>query len=168
MNPLSIAEEQAQKLLQALKPFAGRIEVAGSIRRRRPVVHDVELVIIPDPSKLIALHGFIKADPRWRIQKGKVGGKYIQFSRTPFSDQLDLFFASERNWGVIYAIRTGSAEFSHNVLAAGWKKKGFESKNGLLYEIDPTRADYPPVEIHEERDLFEFLGIKYVPPEARG
>ena len=37
----------ANQVVEKLAPFCQRIEVAGSIRRRRPFVHDIDLVVIP-------------------------------------------------------------------------------------------------------------------------
>jgi DNA polymerase/3'-5' exonuclease PolX len=43
---LQQAQKIASQVIQTLKPFCERIEVAGSIRRKRPFVHDIDLVCI--------------------------------------------------------------------------------------------------------------------------
>ena len=50
-----IALERAQKIanivLWSLAPYCKKIEVAGSIRRKKPFVRDVDIMLIPsDPS----------------------------------------------------------------------------------------------------------------------
>lgn len=45
--PLELAERIAQALVEKLAPHAERIAIAGSIRRRRPDVGDIDLVAIP-------------------------------------------------------------------------------------------------------------------------
>lgn len=45
--PLSIAHKAAQRLRAHLEPFCERVEVAGSIRRGKPQVSDIEIVAIP-------------------------------------------------------------------------------------------------------------------------
>lgn len=45
--PLRMAAKLADRLCTELLPFCGRIEVAGSIRRRKSFVGDLELVAIP-------------------------------------------------------------------------------------------------------------------------
>lgn len=162
MNTLRVAQEQAEKLIEVLRPFSRRIEIAGSVRRRRPAVKDIELVMIPDPDKMFDLRYLIKADPLWRNNKGRIGGKYIQFARTPFSDQLDLFFARPDNWGFVYAVRTGSADFSHKTLGARWVQLGYHGIEGMLYRNGQA------VPVREEEDLFRMLQITWVRPEARG
>jgi DNA polymerase/3'-5' exonuclease PolX len=74
---------------------------------------------------------------------------------------LDLFRATRDNWGLIYAIRTGSAEYSHQVLATGWKKKGYESREGILWK------ENKPTYIREEEEIFKLIGMQLVPPEER-
>jgi DNA polymerase/3'-5' exonuclease PolX len=45
--PLAVAEMLAAKLVERLAPGCARIQVAGSVRRRKETVKDVELVCIP-------------------------------------------------------------------------------------------------------------------------
>ena len=45
--PLASASIVGDQLVRLLSHFATRIEVAGSIRRRRPFVGDIELVVVP-------------------------------------------------------------------------------------------------------------------------
>lgn len=44
---LAQAETYAQKIAEWLAPFCERMMIAGSIRRRRPVCNDIDLVVIP-------------------------------------------------------------------------------------------------------------------------
>lgn len=74
---------------------------------------------------------------------------------------LDLFFANKENWGLIYALRTGSADYSHKVLATGWVKLGYNSEGGQL-SINGKEINIP-----EEKDLFKLIGIPYIEPELR-
>lgn len=45
--PLAVAQEAAETLRDLLAPACERIEIAGSIRRRKPEVKDIELVAVP-------------------------------------------------------------------------------------------------------------------------
>jgi DNA polymerase/3'-5' exonuclease PolX len=62
---------------------------------------------------------------------------------------------------LIYAIRTGSADYSHHILAKGWVKAGYNSENGMLQKKNK------PIPVFEEKDLFDLIGINYVEPNAR-
>src|SRR5512145_1569634 len=45
--PLLVATTLAAKVVAQLAPYCERVEVAGSVRRRKDVVGDIELVAIP-------------------------------------------------------------------------------------------------------------------------
>jgi len=76
-------------------------------------------------------------------------------------ETIDMFVAHPDNWGYIFAIRTGSAEYSHNTLANGWVKKGFKGENGFLTKNGVI------VPVKEETDLFKLIGVEYVEPKDR-
>ena len=59
--PLAQAQGYAEKVLEWLGPFCERIEVAGSIRRRRPEVNDVDIVVIPKVTEQRDLLGQVVA-----------------------------------------------------------------------------------------------------------
>ncbi len=92
--------------------------------------------------------------------KGKATERYTQ-RRHPSGVLLDLFMATPENWGVIFAIRTGSSRFSHEVLARGWVRAGYHSQGGML------RRGERPIPVPEEQDLFALIGIPWVEPEER-
>jgi DNA polymerase/3'-5' exonuclease PolX len=168
---LEQALEIAERIKSDLAPHCERIEIAGSIRRRKPEVGDIEIVCMPRQSFDSDLFGsgrpfrdggFIHACGQiGRIRKGCLRtGKYMQFGTNEGID-VDLFTARPENWGLIYALRTGSAEFSHRVLASGWSRRGYISKDGMLTQ----RGE--PVPVLSERELFDLAGVKWVEPELR-
>ncbi len=152
---LNEAKAIAEKYQNLFKPYCSRIEIAGSIRREKPEVGDIELIVIVKD-----LEGFSKEVNKLQKVKGEPTGKYTQ-RILPEGIKLDLFMANERNWGLIFAIRTGSAEFSHKVLARGWVRVGYKSINGMLVK------DGREIEVREEKDLFDLIGIPYVEPKFR-
>lgn len=155
------ALEIAEKVKKELEPHCERIEIAGSIRRRKPEVKDIEIVAIPKPYGIGLLKsGIVLVVEKWKKVRGNFPCKYTQ-RILPEGIKLDLFFATKENWGQILAIRTGSAGYSHKVLAVGWVKVGYKSKEGTLYKDDK------PIEVREEIDLFKLIGIEYVKPEQR-
>ncbi len=46
-RPIQTVMPIAQRLLSALAPNCHRVELAGSLRRGRPMVGDIEIVAIP-------------------------------------------------------------------------------------------------------------------------
>ena len=156
---LQEAQKIANKYLELLEPFCLRIEIAGSIRREKPEVKDIEIVCIKK-SDFNSYRDFGETVNDWQKIKGNPDGKYTQ-RLLPEGINLDLFMANERNWGLIFAIRTGSADFSHKILACGWVKAGYKSEGGIL------KKDGKETEIREEKDLFDLIGLPFVEPRLR-
>ena len=156
MMKIDEAKKIADKYVEILKPYCLRIEIAGSIRREKPEVKDIEIVAIPGN-----IESFAREVNKLQKVKGEPTGKYTQ-RILPEGISLDLFIANEKNWGLIFAIRTGSANFSHKILACGWVKKGCHSKDGKL--IDKQGRE---IILREERDLFDLIGIPFLKPELR-
>lgn len=154
----------ASKVLEELRPHCERIEIAGSIRRKKPEVSDIEITAIPKPySSGLFEDGLASVVNKWEKVKGDLKYGETRYTQRilPEGIKLDLFFADEANWGLIFAIRTGSADYSHKVLARGWVHQGFKSENGYLWR------DGDLYETPEEIDLFRLAGVLYVPPEDR-
>lgn len=149
------AKKIAEKYARILKLYCQRLEIAGSIRRQKPEVKDIEIVCIPQD-----IFSFSAEVKKLEKVKGEPTGKYTQ-RILPEGIKLDLFMANERNWGSIFAIRTGSAEFSHKVLACGWVKNGYKSEGGILIKNGQE------TEVREEEDLFKIIGISYIEPKDR-
>lgn len=171
---LAKADLIARALIDHLNPWCDRIEVAGSIRRRKPEVGDIELVVIPkdESAKMSIFQKLLDAGTR---VKGQPNGKYIQWHMRAVGPHpnktddamveyftLDLFYATPKNWGLQLAIRTGSAAYSHKVLATGWTRKGYHAAGGVLFD-----SHGHPTYIREERELFELIGRPYEEPQYR-
>ena len=136
--PLPEADILAAQVLEFLRPATDRIAIAGSIRRRRPDVGDIEIVAIPryeqrsdvehvglfddqplppiDVNLLDELVGGLLLDGVLgkRLDKNgrpAIGPKYKRLTYRDFA--LDLFVGTPENWGVLLAIRTGPASFAH-------------------------------------------------------
>lgn len=177
MMNLTQASSLATAIKEILAPYCDRIEIAGSIRRKKTSgIKDVEIVAIPsqievetdlfggtammrhpDLVKRLQQADIVKGDPRT--------GKYIQFNTKWKIEgkpiKCDLFFATLENWGYIYCIRTGSEKFS-KFMANAWKGKGLQGKDGMLYWRSGS-----PQPIREEKELFQLLRINYVDPINR-
>ncbi len=100
---------------------------------------------------------------KWKFISGKLEYGKTKYTQRilPEEIKLDLFIAEEGNWGSVLAIRTGSADYSHKVLANGWVRQGFKSDGGYLFKEGER------YEVREEEDLFRLIGIPYVAPEYR-
>ncbi len=153
---LEHAEKVAQAVVKRLSPYCAKIEIAGSIRRRKPWVNDIDICLIP-------------ADA-WRLRQEimglgaeKMSGNKI--SRTMVNGiQVDLYFATPETWATLLLIRTGSVE-SNIRLCSIAKKKGWHlaaDGGGLFNEVDQRIAG------DTERSIYKALGLSFQLPEERG
>ena len=178
--PMSLrqARATASEMVESLRPYCHRVEVAGSIRRGRDWINDIEIVAIPKSTvrqpdvdifgepmgKAVTVRdpGFIMvvdsiANP---LVKGKPSdGRYLQFF-TREGVKVDLFLCNPDTWGYIYTIRTGSADFTR-ALAARWVQLGYKGVEGQLTRFGK------PVPTPEEADLFALLHMAVPPPHQR-
>jgi len=106
------------------------------------------------------VEGYLKIVNSLPAVRGTATGKSTQ-RILPEGINLDIFTAVKDNWGFIFAIRTGSAEYSHRILANGWVKAGYKGVDGMLTVYNK------PVPVYEEEDLFKLIGIPWIKPELR-
>ena len=177
----------AEGLLAAISPFCHRCEIAGSIRREKPEVKDIEIVAIPkweprpDTANLFGedvdtnlLHIWALSGDcpvRW-IKPGtaeivdwrpKPDGRY--WRGLIGGIKLDLFITDPMRWGTTMLIRTGSADFSHAV-ASHALHQGYKFHEGGLWR---TVGGVPltQIETADELDVFRELGMRWIEPPCR-
>jgi DNA polymerase/3'-5' exonuclease PolX len=161
--PLQQGMEIGMDLYWKLHPHCEIISCAGSLRRERPTIGDVEIVCVPrayEASPLFA-SGLATVVNEWPKVKGELPCRYTQ-RMLPDGIPLDLFMVHPDGYGLQLAIRTGSAEWSHQVLARAWVRAGYHSKGGLL-----RRQDGSVVPCRTEGELFDRIGLKWVDPRER-
>lgn len=161
------ALNKASILRAQLAPHCERIVVAGSIRRMKEEIKDIELVAIPklQGSGLfcdnpIHCEGFGRTVLQHRILKGDPWtGKFIQFELAD-GTHVDLFTTTAAQWGYILTLRTGSAE--HNIkLVQRLKANGYTLGDGLV------RWKGEPLQLPTEEEVFRRAGLRYVEPQFR-
>jgi DNA polymerase (family 10) len=176
-QPLAEAERIASEIVADLMPVCRRLQVAGSVRRRKEMVGDIELVAIPryDPAGLFgdctanALWEHLHANEVYRFVKGdNAAGRYYQLALPARPGlQVDLFLTQPDNWGLTLLVRTGSAAFSAAMLAR-WKRLqgiGREqpgSVDGRLVTRDGRVMPTP-----EEETVFALLKMAPLAPDQR-
>jgi DNA polymerase/3'-5' exonuclease PolX len=97
---LEQALEIAEKVKALLAPHCERIEIAGSIRRKKPDVKDIEIVAIPKPFDTgLFESGIATVVNKWQKVKGELPCKYTQ-RILPEGIKLDLFFCRAWELGI--------------------------------------------------------------------
>jgi DNA polymerase/3'-5' exonuclease PolX len=168
--PYAHALQIAEEVKAQLAPHCDKIEIAGSIRRKKEFVKDIEIVAIPKPYETgLFKTGLAEVVDQWTCVKGELeymgrpGVKPCRYTQRilPSGIALDLFFAKPKNWGWILALRTGSDKFNRFVLLEALKQKGYAAMGGYIR----YRGAVEPVT--SEMDLFRLCNLPYSPPEAR-
>lgn len=153
---LNNAQKVAEKLKSQISPYCIKIEIAGSIRRKKSRVHDIDIVCIPKMFQRIKIKGLLE-----HIGKlDRAGEKIIMgiFKNMPF----DIYFATPDTYETLLLIRTGSKE--HNVmLCMKARKRDMQLKANGMGLIKDGKV----VTNTEEGILRELLG-QYIEPEKRG
>jgi DNA polymerase/3'-5' exonuclease PolX len=158
---LKCAREIAEQLVERLAPYCERIEIAGSTRREKAEVGDIEIVAIPNEfadamlPELLPGATFIKDGPRY---------KQIAL---PEGINLDLFLVRPpAQWGVIFLLRTGPAEFSHQAVTrkrlGGLLLSDCQVAGGRVWR----HGKHLPM--REEEDFLKLLGLPGLAPQERG
>lgn len=169
-TPFAVIRPTADRIVEGLSPFCRRIELAGSLRREKSTIGDIEIVAIPiRPMTLFGEELFNQPTPLDRFLDGrnitfaKRGARYQQF--TYGRHTIDLFLATADTWGSVCTIRTGSWEFSRWLVtsraAGGAKPDEVQFRDGRLL-ANGRLLDTP-----EEADVFAALGLVWIEPYLR-
>lgn len=178
----SQAHQWALIVKETLSKFCTRIEIAGSIRRRKQTdIKDVEIVCIPEFIKSLDLFGqetgsisvLQEAMPglfrSWKVKRIiRNGPMWKTFIIPDGSDEIkiDLFIVTAETWGTQFALKTGPADYSKHLVTEkrfGGALPGHAKFTGSFnIEIHGE-----PVPMYEEADFFEFLSLPYVEPWER-
>jgi DNA polymerase/3'-5' exonuclease PolX len=173
--PYPIALALAETVVIDLAPACDRIGIAGSIRRKKSEIGDIEIVCIPAIETGADLFGQpttvrsapdsrleeIAASRGWRRIKG--GDLYRQYDIGPCV--LDLFVTTPEKWGVIFTIRTGSADFSRWLVTP--RREGGALPGYLKVKDGRLWAGGMPLATPDETDVFTRLELAWIPPEER-
>jgi DNA polymerase/3'-5' exonuclease PolX len=180
----------AQTLVGALETACERIEIAGSVRRRKLEVHDIELVAIArHEDRPDGLFGSVVADLlEERVEQlmasGYIAPRIVENVRadgsvdlqrklgpafkalvTPRGMPVDLFIVRPpATWGCIFALRTGPGTWNTR-LVTDCKAIGRRVAGG---QVEAWAGDeWIPVPTPEEADFFAALGQEWIEPEHR-
>ncbi|OPY22272.1 MAG: hypothetical protein A4E24_00043 [Methanomethylovorans sp. PtaU1.Bin093] len=153
---LPVAEEISRKLVDGKS--IREVRIAGSIRRCKETVGDIDLIARSDePEK--AIEAFFRMDNVQEVlEKGNTKGSVIYQGNI----QVDLRIVKDDAFGSLLQHFTGSKD--HNVklrkiaLAKGLHLSEYGSKDAETGEQIPFSA---------EEQQYEMLGLQFIPPELR-
>lgn len=176
--PLPLALNVAKELLAYLDPVTERLEICGSVRRRRAEVSDLELLYIPRleetredffrTSSLPATERAIQAllDRGILAKRPNVNGYFAWGPQNKLAVHatsglpVDLFLTKPENWFVSLVIRTGPKELNLRLIE-GAARRGLKLH---AYGSGFTDRFGNTVHVTSEEDLFEKCGVPYLDP----
>jgi len=157
--------EICQGLIEYLKSKVKlkRISPAGSVRRRRETVGDIDILVTCD-SPLEAIDAFIGyPDVQEVLSQGET--KVSVVLRRGL--QADLRVLEDESFGAALQYFTGSK--AHNVaLRERAKRMGYKISEYGLYRLDDGKED-PPKKVagEDEEGIYRLLDLSLMPPEIR-
>ncbi len=185
---LAEARDVAERLVHLLAPACRRLEIAGSIRRQKPTVHDIEIVAIPRldtvaSDGLFSEHTDLVTVNRLEERIAELMGRSLYpravenrradgtidvqeklgraYKALVYRDlPVDLFITDAERWGCIFALRTGPGDWNTK-LVTDCKRVNRRVEGGRVLHLGK------PVPTPEEADFFAALGQPWIEPSER-
>jgi DNA polymerase (family 10) len=180
------AQMLSQKVRDELAPFCERIAVAGSIRRERPEVNDIDLLLIPKEGQLD------KIIERVSRNCEQLYGRHLTSQNLKFKFksgfEMDLFIAKAEtadlvsrtpgNWGAVLLCRTGSMVHNQQLCSHAIRKglkfapyKGVVRpvRNEETHPLGAKMVDFEEklIASESEAEIYAALGLEYLEPTNR-
>ena len=158
--PLKEAQKLAQRILTQMKKVkeVQKIEAAGSLRRKRPTIGDIDILVSSTNQEKI-VEAFVKLRG---IQKVLAKGPTKATIVLQEGVQVDLRVVAPKSWGAALLYFTGNKtyniEFRRIAIRNGWKLNEyglFDNKTGKM------------IAGKTEREVCKKLEVPYLKPEQR-
>ena len=153
---LTEAIKKGENVLKKISPFIVRGRLAGSIRRKKPIVKDIDIVVEIKLDNLEDLKNSL-----FELGEIKLKGEKLVRIIAEDNTQIEIYIGNKENYEPLLLIRTGSKE--HNIklttkaISLGMKL----TANGLI-DIETNS-----IIATSEKDIFKALNLPYLEPEKR-
>ena len=153
---LGEAFQLAERVLKHIEPLAEQVTMAGSLRRMKETVGDLDVLAVGDRSAVI--QAFVEmAGVEEVLARGDTKASVMVGER-----QVDLRVMEKEEWGAALQYFTGSKE--HNVhLREIAKGKGLKINEYGVFSMETNNR----VCGAKEEDVYQVLGLDWIPPELR-
>lgn len=191
--PLATAQASADKVIFRLQSLGviERAELAGSARRGKQAVHDLDIVVVPDRAadlwgrkgrtwsdaflNAIASGGSSTSPPRqvansphpplWRLVSNiNCQSRQVTLrSLRASAFKVELWTTTPDQFGWMLMIRTGPAELGPALMRCA-KARGFHPEVQHLRRTGKAGMEFP--DCSTERNVCDLLGVSYRPPDT--
>jgi DNA polymerase (family X) len=147
----------AKQLCKYLEPYAERVAYAGSLRRMKEIVHDVDILAASkDPAQIMQVFLNMPFVEAVLAQGGTKASVRVQDDL-----QVDLRVVDIQSWGAAMHYFTGSKAHNIRMRERAIKQSLKLNEYGLFDSNEKCVAGA------EEQEIFEKLGLPYIPPVLR-
>lgn len=156
--PLGMVYEDVQNIVKKIAQIHGvkRVEPAGSFRRMKETIGDIDILATAEFGEKIIKEFCHFEEIREIISEGETKASVILTSGI----QTDLRVVDDKSFGACLQYFTGSKE--HNI-----KLRGIAKERGLKINEYGVFKDDEMIAGKEEKDVYEVLGLDWIPPELR-
>ena len=147
---------EAKRIVEKLKPHVKKIEMAGSIRRRKETIGDIDILAVAENAEKI-MDMFVRME---EVDKVLAKGVTKSSVRLHGGIQVDLRIVPEESFGSALQYFTGSKEHNIEVRKVAIKH-GYKLNEYGLFEGDKRIAG------EDEMGVYKALGMQWIPPEMR-
>ncbi len=161
-TPLGIAWPIADALVDQVRAMQGvrRVEIAGSLRRGRETIGDIDILCEADNGEAI-IKQFVSFDDVQRVLASGVTKGSVTVERDKGKElQVDLRVVPTESFGAALQYFTGSKEHNVGLREIAVKKKLRLNEYGLFDGEHSVAGE-------REEDIYQALNVKYVPAELR-
>ncbi|MFN6960796.1 MAG: DNA polymerase/3'-5' exonuclease PolX [Rhodocyclaceae bacterium] len=155
---LAVAAQYAHSLLAWLKgtPAAGQIEVAGSFRRARETVGDLDILVATQEPAAVMRRFTAYEEVAEVLSAGEARGSVVLKSGL----QVDLRVIEPASWGAALLYFTGSK--AHNIAL-----RKLAQEAGLKLNEYGLFRGHTRIAGASEEEVYAALGLAWIPPELR-
>lgn len=148
----------AYDFINQLKKYKGieKIEVAGSLRRRKETVRDIDILIVSKKPSIVMDKFVNLPGVKDVLAKGETKSSILSKENI----QVDLRVVEKDSFGSAEMYFTGSKEFNIKLRHLAIKK-GLKINEYGVFKADKKIAG------KSEEDIFSLMKMEYVPPELR-
>ena len=159
-----VAEERVEPLLDFLRSLSDveRAEAAGSYRRKKETVGDLDILAISDKGEEVIAHFVDYEDVERVVSQGETRSTVVFRAGL----HVDLRVVEEESYGAALLYFTGSKQ--HNItlrnmaLDRGWKINEYG-----VWEADDEAAEQSQIAGETEEEIYDLFELPWIAPELR-
>ncbi len=162
----SQAKSSADVLLKDVRKLKEviRCEVAGSLRRRKEIIGDIDIVVSADEKNRLKIFKMFVGHPLVESLIGQGDTKASVLLKSGINCDMRIVNDAEYPFALNYF--TGSKE--HNVeMRSRARRVGWSLNEYSFSKIEGEKGVTRPPVCKDENDIYEALNLAYVPPELR-